>query len=278
MKIIISLVFLLFWFVSSSKIEKGNGFSHLNSQSTNSIKVNKQTAKTENENFEEYLENNNEGKVFEQNEINALIRSSDTNIINWYKPDLIQQNNKNRFLISQAYQNNKSFKEFIYYLREKTITNFFIGYSKMIYSNCYNCFKEFKVISKKYWWIFNKKNINDEEYKMIGLALYCPYQSNNGMKTCLFTEMGKIPTVPIDSEQGILFVFEILSNMSLNGEVFIYTPVISCKNCKKTAIDFTKKYKNLKISLFYAINEDNNKSYSCPKTISKRVTLHSIFW
>lgn len=157
MKIIISLVFLLFWFVSGSKIEKGNGFSHLNSQSTNNIKINKQTAKTEFENFEEYLENNNEGKVFEQNEINALIRSSDTNIINWYKPDLIQQNNKNRFFISQAYQNNKSFKEFIYYLREKTITNSFIGYSKMIYSNCYNCFKEFKVISKKYWWIFNKK-------------------------------------------------------------------------------------------------------------------------
>lgn len=202
----------------------------------------------------------------ENNESMTFLQTNETLHMNnkeqWYIPNFNDKSNEKDYFISDITKNNLI--HFINNIRKKTITNPFMGYSKLLHIKCKNCDAEFERLSKDYFNSFDQNNFDDVDFKMIGISLYCFQTTDKGISKCLFTEIGKIPYVKLDTEQAVLYMLEILSNENIKGNIYIYTPVSSCCYCLNTVNDFLEKYPELSIHLYF-VNDYTGKHQDCVK-------------
>ena len=227
MKIYSLTTILLIQFIFGIKIEKGNQLlknepkqpKHTPISNTLSSKRRNMTNSNEllHDVNNEIRENTNMSLI--QTNIKIQIKNKE----NWFRPKLTDNQNEKQILISNIYKTKVDWKNFIYSIRERTITNSFVGYSKLIYIKCKNCAQEFEELSKNYYAAFNQKNKEETDFRMIGLTMFCFDQNKQGFSSCLFSEIAKRPGMRIDTEQSALFIFEIITNEELK-EGYIYTP------------------------------------------------------
>ena len=140
MKIYSLTTILLIQFIFGIKIEKGNQLlknepkQPKHTPISNTLSSKRRNMTNSNELLHDV--NNEIRENTDMSLIQTNIKIQIKNKENWFRPKLTDNQNEKQILISNIYKTKVDLENFIYSIRERTITNSFVGYSKLIYIKC----------------------------------------------------------------------------------------------------------------------------------------------